>query len=427
MRWRWTSPAATPWSPSPSTGTFSAAATGAAHRAVEHLDPRRPARARARRHADRPGHAGRSPRRARRSSRRARRIQPELEALVADVAALHDEVARRVRHRRHRHHRPLARAAAARGDAEQHHPKVQRGRRRRDHHVAAPPAPQRAARPRRASTCPSDDPDVDAEPLFDEDLCSSRPPTTRSPTATGSRSPSWPSTRCCSSRRARRSATSSTLQARAGRACGFTPQAEVDGMRLVASLAFEGFGAAVLPASAAPTAGSNGDWKRRRRRRARQRRSRRASPAAGEGCCRPRPGRCGHRAAAWCAARPTDQPGHPPRPSPHRRKSLPMPRRVRAGIRGRVDRTGRRTSDGATAVVLEMRSDPSRRGALTLRRRRHVADGRAHRARGRTAPRRLDRVERRRRHRGRGRAPRLGRRRPGHRRVLGHRAGASSP
>jgi len=31
-----------------------------------------------------------------------------------------------------------------------------------------------------------------------------------------------------------------------------TTKAEVDGMRLVASLAFEGFGAAVLPASAAP-------------------------------------------------------------------------------------------------------------------------------------------------------------------------------
>jgi LysR family hydrogen peroxide-inducible transcriptional activator len=41
-----------------------------------------------------------------------------------------------------------------------------------------------------------------------------------------------------------------------------TTKAEVDGMRLVASLAFEGFGAAVLPASAAPRAqAGNGQWK----------------------------------------------------------------------------------------------------------------------------------------------------------------------
>ncbi len=39
------------------------------------------------------------------------------------------------------------------------------------------------------------------------------------------------------------------------------PKAEVDGMRLLASLAFEGFGAAILPASAVPPAGS-GDARR---------------------------------------------------------------------------------------------------------------------------------------------------------------------
>jgi DNA-binding transcriptional LysR family regulator len=38
-------------------------------------------------------------------------------------------------------------------------------------------------------------------------------------------------------------------------------QAEVDGMRLLASLAFQGFGAALLPASAAP-GWIGGDWKR---------------------------------------------------------------------------------------------------------------------------------------------------------------------
>ncbi|MBI2705618.1 MAG: LysR family transcriptional regulator [Actinobacteria bacterium] len=40
-----------------------------------------------------------------------------------------------------------------------------------------------------------------------------------------------------------------------------TAQAEVDGMRLLASLAFQGFGAALLPASAAPGF-IGGDWKR---------------------------------------------------------------------------------------------------------------------------------------------------------------------
>lgn len=39
-----------------------------------------------------------------------------------------------------------------------------------------------------------------------------------------------------------------------------TSQAEVDGMRLLATLAFEGFGAALLPASAAPSS-VPGDWK----------------------------------------------------------------------------------------------------------------------------------------------------------------------
>ena len=47
------------------------------------------------------------------------------------------------------------------------------------------------------------------------------------------------------------------------RAAGITlePQAEIDGMRLLASLAFQGFGPAILPASAAP-GWIGGDWKR---------------------------------------------------------------------------------------------------------------------------------------------------------------------
>jgi len=47
------------------------------------------------------------------------------------------------------------------------------------------------------------------------------------------------------------------------RAAGVTldPLAEIDGMRLLASLAFQGFGPAILPASAAP-GWIGGDWKR---------------------------------------------------------------------------------------------------------------------------------------------------------------------
>lgn len=47
----------------------------------------------------------------------------------------------------------------------------------------------------------------------------------------------------------------------AARGIELTAKAEVDGMRLLASLAFGGFGAAVLPASAAP-GGIPGDWQR---------------------------------------------------------------------------------------------------------------------------------------------------------------------
>lgn len=53
-----------------------------------------------------------------------------------------------------------------------------------------------------------------------------------------------------------------TLDAEAQRiGRSLVPSAEVDGMRLMASLAFQGYGPAVLPASAAPN-GVFGDWKR---------------------------------------------------------------------------------------------------------------------------------------------------------------------
>lgn len=48
------------------------------------------------------------------------------------------------------------------------------------------------------------------------------------------------------------------------RAAGVTlvPQAEIDGMRLLASLAFQGYGPAILPASAAPSFVGGADWVR---------------------------------------------------------------------------------------------------------------------------------------------------------------------
>ncbi len=53
-----------------------------------------------------------------------------------------------------------------------------------------------------------------------------------------------------------------TLEAEAQRiGRSLTPSAEVDGMRLMASLAFQGYGPAILPASAAP-GWLSGDWKR---------------------------------------------------------------------------------------------------------------------------------------------------------------------
>ena len=47
----------------------------------------------------------------------------------------------------------------------------------------------------------------------------------------------------------------------AGLGITLVPQAEIDGMRLLATLAFQGFGAALLPASAAPN-WIGGDWRR---------------------------------------------------------------------------------------------------------------------------------------------------------------------
>ncbi len=107
---------------------------------------------------------------------------------------------------------------------------------------------------------PVDDPDVDARPLFDEDRIIVAP--TGHPLAARERvtlaeaagyelllPPTGTAFRDEIDTDARRARV--TLR----------PLAEIDGLRLLASLAFQGFGAALLPASAAPRY-LHGDWTR---------------------------------------------------------------------------------------------------------------------------------------------------------------------
>lgn len=107
---------------------------------------------------------------------------------------------------------------------------------------------------------PVDDPDVDARPLFDEDRIIVAP--TGHPLASHDRvslaeaaehelllPPAGTAFRDEIDTDARRARV--TLR----------PLAEIDGLRLLASLAFQGFGAALLPASAAPRY-LQGDWTR---------------------------------------------------------------------------------------------------------------------------------------------------------------------
>lgn len=107
---------------------------------------------------------------------------------------------------------------------------------------------------------PCSDDDLVTEPLFDEDLLVVAPPghplaeRERVTLAELARHPLLlgpPGT-----------AFRDDLDAEATRAgVELRPQAEIDGLRLVASLAFEGFGAAVVPASAVPS-WYEGDWAR---------------------------------------------------------------------------------------------------------------------------------------------------------------------
>lgn len=180
---------------------------------------------------------------------RARRIQAELDALEADVASLHHEVAGSVRigviGTTARWLVPPLMQSMARN-----HPKV---------HVVVLDATTSSLLPQLEGgqldlavvNLPVDDPDLTTTALFEEDHVLIAPrssplfgrdsidlrdldgvPLLLEPQGTGFRD---------------------HLDARAAEV-GVTlvPQAEVDGMRLLASLAFQGFGPAVVPASAAP-------------------------------------------------------------------------------------------------------------------------------------------------------------------------------
>jgi DNA-binding transcriptional LysR family regulator len=190
--------------------------------------------------------------------RRARHIQVELEALTADVAAMRDEVSGTVRlgciGTSARWLVPLVLEAVTRA-----HPKV---------HVIVVDATTTSLVPRLLAdeldlavvNLPVTHPDVVVEHLFDEDRILIAPD--GHPLAARERvalvdlgqhdlllEPSGTAFRD----ELDREATAAGVELRA--------KAEVDGLRLIATLAFQGFGAAIVPATAAP-AWLEGSWRR---------------------------------------------------------------------------------------------------------------------------------------------------------------------
>ena len=251
------------------------------------------------RHARRPRQRRASPRRARPWSRRARRIQAELDALDADVAALHDEVAGTVRLGVHRHHGPLARARSCSRRCTRAHPKVhvvvvdatttslvpQLARRRARPRRRQPAGDRpRARRPSRSSTRTASLVAPDGHPLAERDARRASPTSADhelllEPSGTAFRD------------ELDREAAAAGVELRA--------KAEVDGLRLIASLAFQGFGAAIVPATAAPAL-ARGQLAAGRRSTAWPA-ARSASPGAAAACSRRRPARCATRYPTSCA------------------------------------------------------------------------------------------------------------------------------
>jgi LysR family hydrogen peroxide-inducible transcriptional activator len=189
---------------------------------------------------------------------RARRIQAELEALASDVASLHDEIAGAVRVGVIGTTARWLVPPLVEGMAERH-PKVR---------VVVVDATTTSLLLQLTTgrldlaviNLPIDDPDVATERLFDEDrllvvpnghALSDRDRLTLSDLE-GEPLLLEPKGTAFRDQLDRQCADAGIV---------LEAQAEVDGMRLLASLAFQGFGAALLPASAAP-GWIGGNWKR---------------------------------------------------------------------------------------------------------------------------------------------------------------------
>lgn len=189
---------------------------------------------------------------------RARRVQAEVDALVADVASLHDEVAGHVRMgvigtTGRWMLPPLLAAVGAR------YPKV-RIAILEGNTTSLLPQLLAGALDLTVVNLPVSDPQITVDDLFEEDLVlvapaghhlASRQEVTLEEVAAHELllPPPGTSIRVELDRAAERAGV--TLQA----------QIELDGLRLIASLAFEGFGAAILPATAVPAL-PNSAWQR---------------------------------------------------------------------------------------------------------------------------------------------------------------------
>ena len=296
--------------------------------------------------------------------RRARRVQAELDALDADVAALRDEVTGTVRlgciGTSARWLVPLVLEAVTAA-----HPKV---------HVIVVDATTNSLVPRLLAdeldlavvNLPVANPEVSTEPLFDEDRLLIAPDDhPLAGTSSGSAfadladhdlllEPSGTAFRD----ELDREAAAAGIELRA--------KAEVDGLRLIATLAFQGFGAAIVPATAAPD-WLEGSWRRVPV-------DGLAPPLGGAGPAlarpapgaRPRPAR--RRSSGWWPPKgpapractlPRNRPPHPLSRSPHMTLTVPVASDHPGSLSAEI------TTVAGREVVLVQVTDERRRGALS--------------------------------------------------------------
>ena len=189
---------------------------------------------------------------------RARRIKAELDALVADVAALHDIVS------------GVVRIGVIGTTARWLVPRMLEAMRERHPHVQlfVVDATSTSLEPQLASgqldlavvNLPVPAPDLTAEPLFDEDLVLVLPSDHR---LAGKSSLTM---RDLDGLELLMAAPNTAYRqeldaATAAAGIKLVPKAELDGVRLMASLTFEGHGPAILPATAVPQWLPQGVWK----------------------------------------------------------------------------------------------------------------------------------------------------------------------